>query len=169
MHDQHEPTSVTTEASAEIEVKLRWGQASDFNDVARLSQESGTRPITVRELRYKMTFENATLLLARRLGTTIGYALVREKGRTTQLLDLVVARPHRRCGVGEALLDLLDRQFLERRGGKCLFVRISERREEAMRFLLSSGFRLVKRLAYTGPGTGTDRYLFVRRPSGTES
>lgn len=139
---------VMAEESAELVV--RDAASDDVATVARLWEELGhslSQGHVADQLRVHRSRESAGALVAERDGVVIGFASYQstsgfEPGRICQLTSLVVTEEHRRMGVGQAILEEVERRA--RDAGCSLLWLMSGRRPEreaAHRFYPALGFK----------------------------
>jgi ribosomal protein S18 acetylase RimI-like enzyme len=133
---------VTAEIPAAVSPwTIGWLEAEDVLPLVALERASGMEEIwSVPQFHYLVASKHEGCLVARRQGRPLGYVAFRVDELEPILLSIVVGAPHRRQGLGRALLEALYvLPYFKKKGSARAYVR--ERSLDAQLFLKACGFR----------------------------
>ena len=90
--------------STQAQVEVRLGSHEDLEALSRLEQDSGGARWSAASLQEELHNANARVLVATRQNEILGFAVCWLVPGEAQLQNIVVARGHRRQGIGSRLL-----------------------------------------------------------------
>ena len=120
---------------------IRPALPADAAELGRLERACFSDPWTDRSLSEAIRSDHGISLVATDRGETLGYLLARHAGGSGEILNLAVAPPARRRGVGRVLLDEGLRRLSDL-GVAEVFLEVRESNGAALALYQGRGFRI---------------------------
>jgi ribosomal-protein-alanine N-acetyltransferase len=141
--------------------RIRAARPDDGLALSLIEHSSFTDPWSPAGFREAMKSSGSFGFVAERGETILGYLFGREVTGEGEILNLAVAAPFRRAGIGNRLLQAAM-AWLAERGVREVFLEVRESNQAAQRLYLGNGFRIVGMRAgyYRNPPEGA---LVLRR------
>ncbi len=135
--------------------------------IAAIHEEGFHRPWSAEEFETLIGQDTVSGFLAREIGRRderpAGFVLIRVAADEAEILTIAVARAHRRCGVGWALMDAALRRLHGERMAK-VFLEVDETNVAAISLYRRLGFGVVgRRPGYYETGEEKSAALVMRR------
>jgi ribosomal protein S18 acetylase RimI-like enzyme len=121
------------------QVLALWGQAGPGIQLRRSDEPE--------EILKKLQRDSDLFLLAKKNGKLVGAVLGGYDGRRGMMYHLAVDPAHRRQGIGEALMEELERRLLEK-GCIRYYLLVTKDNEDALRFYEARGWKRMELYVY---------------------